>query len=224
VANTKEIKLLILLGVFLGTCVFVYGRNESRPATQKPPIRQFLAQVAGYDTERQIELAADAYKMLALDDYAYTDYRQKDKLANLYIGYYYSADKAYASHSPTVCFPSQGWTIDRQPTTHTLTVGPHRIVYEEIITSRGDERELVLYWYQSRLLTNTKIYKNKIAMGYNKFSHNDEQHAFVRVALPLAATSTYAATKEDAINFIKAFYPKFVDFIVCAGQEQPTPL
>ena len=60
--------------------------------------------------------------------------------------------------------------------------------------------------------TNTKAYQNKIDMGYNKYMHKTEQHAFVRVTMSLA-NSTYSETKSSIIDFTKAFYPQFIDFI-----------
>jgi EpsI family protein len=151
-----------------------------------------------------------------LDDYTFTDYKGANGTVNLYIGYYYTADKAYASHDPMVCYPSQGWKIDEQPVKHSLGVGPNRINYEEIITSNGPQKELVLYWLQSHLLTNTQVYMNKIDMAYNKLTKNDEQHAFVRVSVPIADT-TYEKAKKSAADFIQTFYPNFIEFIKTDG-------
>ena len=150
--------------------------------------------------------------MLKLDDYVYTDYDGPNGRVNLYIGYYYTASKAYASHSPLVCYPSQGWEITREPTTHSLIVGPHSINYEEIVASLGEEKELVLFWYQSYLRTNSQIYQNKIDMGYNKLINNDEQHAFVRVSVPFKMAAN-KNMKKTALSFMKAFYPQFAEFI-----------
>ena len=105
--------------------------------------------------------------MLDLDDYIFNNYRANGRTAMLYIGYYYDSNKAYAAHSPTICYPSQGWKIDTRPITASMHVGPHEINYEEVVTSFGKRRELVLYWYQSHLHTNTQVYKNKIDMAMN---------------------------------------------------------
>ena len=153
-----------------------------------------------------------AVKMLDLDDYVFVEYKGKTGNVNLYIGYYYTAGKAYASHSPMVCYPAQGWKIDQKPLKHYLDVGQYRINYEEIITSNGPHKELILYWLQSHILTNTQVYMNKIDMAYNKLTKNDEQHAFVRVAVPIG-NSTYDEAKKAAVDFIKAFYPNFIRFI-----------
>ena len=49
-------------------------------------------------------------------------------------------------------------------------------------------------------------------MGYNKLTKNDEQHGFVRVSIPFSGTS-YADAKKSALDFTKAFYPRFIEFM-----------
>ena len=156
------------MAVFLCTCVVVYGMKQPEINRKKPPLKGFLQQVPGYTVLLDIDLEENAFKMLNLDDYIFTDYMGQNGKVNLYIGYYYTADKAYASHSPLVCYPSQGWKIDSQPTANTLQVGPQTINYEWIITSLGERKELVLYWYQAMLQTNTQVYKNKISKYHKR--------------------------------------------------------
>jgi EpsI family protein len=206
--NQKEIKLFVLALLFLSTCVAVYGRDTNEQLQKKPPLREFLGDIEGYTLLRNIALAENAEKMLNLDDYIFADFKGKTGRSNLYIGYYYSAGKAYASHSPTICYPSQGWEIDTAPISGTLKIGTSKIKYMEITTSFGKQKELVIYWYQARLRTNTRVYKNKIDMGYNKLVFNDSHHGFVRVAVPFS-DSSYVEAKKTAFDFIDSFYPHF---------------
>jgi EpsI family protein len=168
-------------------------------------------QIEGYETASITDMSADAIKMLNLDDYVFANFAGPLGNVNLYIGYYYTANKAYAAHSPLICYPSQGWKIDNKPKKGSLQVGSQTIQYEEIITSLEGTKELVLYWYQAGLYTNTQIYKNKIDMGYNKLVQNTEQHGFIRVAVPIL--KTYEEAQLAAAGFIKAFYPQFIEYI-----------
>jgi len=207
-----EIKLSVLCILFLFTCAFIYWPTAPRKTTKKTDIGHYLEHIDGYKKLRRIDLEDDHVQMLKLDDYAYHDYQGGLGKVNLYIGYYYTANKAYASHSPLICYPSQGWKIDKQPVLSSLEVGKHKINFEEVITSYGKQKELVLYWYQAHQYTNTQVYKNKIDMAINKIKHNDEQHGFVRVSTSLT-DSSYDESKERVIDFIQAFYPKFIAFI-----------
>lgn len=102
--------------------------------------------------------------------------------------------------------------MEEQSFGHILNVGTYQILYDEIITSLTNNRELVLYWYQAHHQTNTQIVKNKIDMGYNKLMNNGEQHAFVRVSVPLTDIE-YGQAKKRATDFIATFYPIFIDFV-----------
>ena len=190
----------------------VYTFERTEESGKKPPLSHYFQDIKGYSNVRNIELAQDARDMLNLDDYLFSDFKGDSAEINLYIGYYYSSAKAYAAHSPLVCYPSQGWKIDENPIKGKLKVADHVVNYEEIITSLGGRKELVLYWYQARLQTNNQVYRNKIDMGYNKFKYNDEQHGFVRVAVPFKG-GNYDKAKAEVLDFIENFYVQFVDYV-----------
>ena len=186
--------------------------SKPRKVSKASDLTTYFDKIEGYEKLRCIKLDENASEMLDLDDYLFCDYQNSEALINLFIGYYYTADKAYASHSPLVCYPSQGWKIDQQPTKHDLKINGYSIHLEEITTSYGKKKELVMYWYQTHQYTNTEIFKNKIDMAVSKFKHNDEQHAFIRISTPLGEAS-YQNAKKRTVAFIKAFYPKFISFI-----------
>ena len=208
----NEIRLVVLAVLFFCACVAVYGRGTAEIVSKKPPLADTFSHIEGYKLLRNIKLADEAFDMLNLDDYIYNDYAGPSGPVNLYIGYYFSAGKAYASHSPTICYPSQGWKVDTAPASGRLKIGPHTVNFLEITTSFGGQKELVIYWYQARLYTNTQVYKNKIDMGYNKLAFGDDHHGFIRVAVPFNDNG-YAKAKIAALDFINSIYPKLEKYL-----------
>jgi EpsI family protein len=206
----KKISVFAIL--CLVTCFFVYWNVGDRPSGKKPPLKQYFLTIQGYETIHQIELPESNIKMLKLDDYIFSQYKGEKGVINLYIGSYYDSKKAYASHSPEFCYPSQGWKVIVPPETYSLKRANYQINYNEIVTSLRGQRELVLYWYQSHLSTNTQVYKNKIDMAINKLKKLDPSHAFIRVSIPFGDFS-YQATKDVAIQFINAFYPILINYV-----------
>ncbi|AGF79909.1 EpsI family protein [Desulfocapsa sulfexigens DSM 10523] len=204
-------KLLILSVLFSVTCVFIYSRSATENVS-KPPIKQYFEHIEGYKTLRHVDMEENVLSLLQLDDYLFTDYQGPNGKITLYIGYYYTADKASAAHSPLICYPSQGWVIEKQVPNLSVNIDPFVIHYNEIITSLGGQKELVLYWFQAHHDTNTKAFKNKTNVAYNKLTDRGEQHAFVRVSVPLGSDNTNQA-KQDAMDFIKKFYPQFIRFV-----------
>jgi EpsI family protein len=210
--NKLPLKLITLIGLFLITCIFVWGFGDGPSKVEKPAIQEYLAQIDGYDVIRNIQLPSGAYDMLSLDDYVYTDFDGPGGSVNLYIGYYYSPNKAYAAHSPLICYKSQGWRVTRQPVSGSLMVNGQRIIYEAIVTESERRKELVLYWYQARLRTNSKVYRNKISMAVNRLMYKNDQHAFVRVSARFGNAS-YDEVMARIVRFIEAFYPSFIQFV-----------
>jgi len=207
----QETKLIVLIVLFLVTLLLVHGRVETTELGDKPPLNGYFQELAGYRHLRDVDLNADAVRMLDLDDYAFIDYEGEGGKINLYIGYYTTANKAYASHSPLVCYPSQGWRIEQRPQRRSLQVDGHTVSHEVITTSYGDHQELVLYWYQTYARTSTQVYRNKIDMAYSRLRYGNEQHAFVRVSVPFAG-STPEEAERVAAEFIRALFPKLVLF------------
>ena len=211
----RKIKLFFLGIIFFVTSLFVYSVNFSSPVILSSNLFNFISKIDTYKTIKNNELSVEARNMLKLDDYLFADFKKmnSDIFISLYIGYYFDSGKAYAAHSPLVCYPSQGWKVVGAPKVDSLTVGEHEVEYEELVASFEEKKELVIYWYQSGKFTNTKVYYNKISMGYNKLFNNDTKHGFVRVAVPFEG-SGYDEAKKNAIEFINAFYPYFINNIL----------
>ena len=158
-------------------------------------------------------------EMLDLDDHIFREYHGAGGSVNLYVGYYFTTDKAYASHSPLACFPSQGWKVT-DPVKQSLAVGNQAINYAEITASLQGQNELILYWYQTGDITTSSVTRNKYNALYNKVMHKPEEHAFIRVSVPFTETNKEAA-ENTALQFIKAFHPVFIEF---TGRNRPPPL
>lgn len=216
--DTKEKQLIVIIFLLFVTCLLAYGIRPSLRSDHEATISGYLESIEGYTTEKDYPLSDEIFKVLDLDDYMSAAYRGSSGRVSLYIGYYYSLAKVSAAHSPTVCFPGQGWNIN-QPIMKTLVVGDKTINYSEMVASIAESKSLILYWYQAYHLTSPYIYRNKINTLVNKFSGKKEDHAFVRVSVPFTGMTKEEAEKAG-IDFIKAFYPKFIMFMDENGKAQ----
>lgn len=203
-----ESKLIVISILFVLVGALIYNIEEVE-VNNKPSIQSFFKKIDNYKIIKMSELKPELVEMLNLDDYFYADFQGPNGRINLYIGYYYDAKKAYASHSPLICYPSQGWEILGKEKLKSVKIGNNVINYHEIITKKNQTKELVLFWYQSYSLTSTQIYKNKISMGYNKLTGKNGQHAFIRVSVDHTDSNN---ANENATDFIKTLYPKLINY------------
>jgi len=210
----KTIQLTVLIVVLLITGFLVYKTFDpvdSVDVTKSRDLQTVFGAVEGYRVTYKSPLDDDVYRFLELDDYTSVGYGKDGASVGLYIGYYYSLDKVSAAHSPLVCFPGQGWAIDK-PSLHSLKVGEHTINYAEMVASLEGRQELVLYWYQAHETTATDVYRNKINAMINKLTGQQQEHAFVRVSVSFGDTDKENA-RQAGIKFIRAFYPAFLSYI-----------
>lgn len=192
-------------------CFGVYFKSDKKIVAKQVSLQSFLQNIPEYTFLDQNPLEENIISTLELDDYANTSYRKTGHIIGLYIGYYFSQGKVSAAHSPLVCFPGNGWKVAGKEQSRFL-VGSHEINYEQFIARNGPQELLVMYWFQAHEKTSPDIFINKINAIGNLLTGKKQEHAFVRVTVPLTNL-----TRDDARhigeNFIKQFYPVFLDYI-----------
>ena len=213
--GSKKQTRLIVLGLLLAaTALLVHmGQGSAVTTTKSRTLQTVFGPVPGYTIAYQSPLAEDIYRFLDLDDYTSVGYAQERAVApvGLYIGYYFSLDKVSAAHSPLVCFPGQGWTLD-QPKKRRLDIGGHVINLEEMVVRLENRQELILYWYQAGETTAPEVYRNKFNAVLNKMNGRSQEHAFVRVSVPFIGDTPDQA-RAAGEQFIATFYPVFLAYI-----------
>jgi len=208
----KQSKLIILILLAALTCLLVYWPVEYRSMEKKKSLKSTLSDIKGYRLSTFQPLSDIDTNMLKLDDYIqarYVKYGEKE-IVDLYVGYYYSLEKLTAPHHPLVCFPSQGWQVTT-PAVRKIDIGENSISYSTVEAKLGGQNLLVLYWFQAGEKTALNIRKNKLNAIFNRFSGRSNEHAFVRLVVPILSVD------EDAIkvgeDFMRSFYPVFLQFI-----------
>lgn len=103
---------------------------------------------------------------------------------SLYIGYYDSQMQGRTIHSPKNCLPGAGW----EPigvTTATVTTSDGPVTVNRYLLQRGQERALVLYWYQGRGRIAASEYAVKFDLLRDAAMAGRSEEALVRVMVPI---------------------------------------
>lgn len=210
--GNKKNKHIIIVIALLSLASFGVYYSPGKAVTSKTiSLQLFLQNIPDYTFLKHEPLEKNITSMLDLDDYGNINYRKDGHLIGLYIGYYYSIRKIAAVHDPLVCFPGGGWQVDAPKPTRFL-YGEHKINYNQFVARNERHRLLVMYWYQAHELTTTNVYKNRFNAIRNMINTKNQEHALVRLTVPLADL-----TQKEAIqvgeDFIEQFYPVFLDYI-----------
>ena len=142
--------------------------------------------------------------VLKADDILNRVYVSERKPAFLFVAAFRSQRNGKAPHSPKNCLPGSGW-LPLNSGEVTIDSGAGPITVNRYVVAHGDERSLVLYWYQSRERVVASEYTAKFWVMADAVRLNRTDTALVRVVVPIVNKDEDTAMK-TASDFVKAFY------------------
>jgi EpsI family protein len=216
--SLKKISLLCI--ICLLAALFVYREPALVVSKKDKPLAQALIDIDGWHPTHFSILDEKVVATLKLDDYTNQNYSDGNGTVFLYVGYYMSAKKVGAAHDPLVCYPGQGWKLSgRKQGEYVLNDETGSVKYSAMIAQLEDRKELVVYWFQSYDQTNTGTFSQKVSLIIKKMAGYGSENAFVRVTSPIKDGSIEKTSKYIQ-TFVKAFYPKFLDFVKDGNSEK----
>lgn len=205
-AIVLSVVLLAQAGIFYG-----FSRGEAVPLTR--PLDQFPIEIGPWHMVQQGVMEQEVKDVLRADDYVTRYYAESPtKFANLFVAFFKSQRAGQTPHSPKNCLPGSGWVwtvSDTIPVTIPGRAEP--LTINRYIVSKGEERSLVLYWYQSRDRVVASEYRAAAFSALDALRYNHTDTALVRVVVPIVKNQEQAAT-ETGVEFIRAFFTTLRQF------------
>jgi EpsI family protein len=150
--------------------------------------------------------------VLKADDLLNRLYQDGRVAANLFVAGFRSQRTGKAPHSPKNCLPGSGW-LELSSGEVSVDVGqasPIRV--NRYVISHGEERSLVLYWYQSRDRVVADEFRAKFWVVADAIRYNRTDTALVRVIVPILNRDE-AGAEQRATDFVRSFYPSLRNYL-----------
>ena len=198
--------LILLQGVLIYHAI----RPEAIPAGL--PLAQLPAMLGSWQLVQEGVVDADTQAVLKADDLLNRYYATGATGANLFVAAFRSQRNGKTPHSPKNCLPGSGWT---PLTSDQISIDVGRgapIDVNRYVVAHGDERSLVLYWYQSRDRAIASEYTAKFWVVVDAMRLNRTDTALVRVVVPIVDKDEAAATK-SATDFVRSFYGTLREYL-----------
>ena len=202
-ARALSIVLLAQAGLF-------YGASRPEKVPDVSPLSSFPIVVGKWQMVRDYPLEKEIQDILKADDTmnrAYVDASQSVGI-NVFLAYFKSQRAGQAPHSPKNCLPGNGWEPLETGYINIALPGESRPVrINRYVVAHGEERSVVLYWYQSRERIIASEYSAKIWAVLDSIRYHRSDTSLVKFVVPFGQGTTAGQATAIAVDAVQGFYP-----------------
>jgi EpsI family protein len=210
--NSTPARLVTVLLIIQTALVYSSIRPEYIPASR--PLDSVPHQFDSWTMVQESQVDQETQDVLKADDTLNRVYhnRSTGAEASLFVASFRTQRNGKAPHSPKNCMPGAGWT-QLSSESYPIDAGlATPIVVNRYVIVHGQERELVLYWYQSRDRVVADEFRAKYWVVADAIKLNRTDTALVRVIVPIANNNQDAATQIGS-DFIRSFFSTLKQYL-----------
>jgi EpsI family protein len=201
--------VLLLGGVVINVWAWIGEAKVERRVLSEMPTQVGSWHQVGADQrfDQQTE------SVLRADDYLSRNYALPDgRTASFYVGYYATQRTGATYHSPLNCLPGSGWEMNEAASV-TITPANGEAAFEanRYIVQNGDNRQLLIYWYQGRGRKVASEYWGKIYTVIDSVRRRRSDGSMVRVMMPVGQSEE--ATLKAATDLAAQIAPALPAFV-----------
>ncbi|HLI82275.1 MAG TPA: EpsI family protein [Bryobacteraceae bacterium] len=206
-----ESKFARVLTILLAVQAIVLHTAISRPELTPVihPLASFPSIIAGWRSVEDVPIEQEVLDLLKADDTLNRLYAAPSgKIdVNLFIAFFKTQREGQSPHSPKNCLPGNGWQPVETGLVSIPAPGrPQPIVANRYVASHGDDKAVVIYWYQSHNRIIASEYSAKLWLIADSIRYHRSDTALVKIVVPVVNENTEAATKLG-VSFVEAMFP-----------------
>ncbi len=201
-------KTFITIAILLIAAALTNFAAQSERTAPNKPFSEFPLEIDNWKGITS-ELDEKVYNILGVEDYILANYRRPSgEMVNLYVGFYQSQKEGDIIHSPKNCMPGAGWNIT-ETTIETVPLdnSEKSMKVIKLLLQKGPEKQIVLYWFQSRGRIISSEYMEKVWLVIDSITRHRTDGSFVRLITPVVKDET------TAVNLLKEFAQKAFPFL-----------
>jgi EpsI family protein len=197
------------------TAILLQARTRTEIVPQHLPLSSFPAQLANWDST-EIEQDAKTLEVLGHGNFlerVYHDPAKKLPYVDLFLAYFPSQRTGDTPHSPQHCLPGSGWNPDENVRVTLSLPGHSPFPANRYVISKGDQRELVLYWFWAHDRGVASEYWAKFYLVKDAIRMNRSDGSLVRFVTPMFPGETPDAAQQRILPFTSSVVPLLDDYI-----------
>jgi EpsI family protein len=188
-------RIVVLAALLLGAAAMRHQVLEPPPPwPEGTSPGQFPTTLNEWHSTGDVPFSTPIETLLGADEYVNRRYQRADTSVGLYIGYYLAQRQGAAIHSPLNCLPGAGW---RSTSFERVPVDGSGAIVNRVVVQKGETRQAVYYWYQSRHRIVASEYWSKFYLVADAVRTRRSDAALVRVTIPISRGADGTRTAFD---------------------------
>ena len=210
--KSKPAILLTILLLSQAAMLYAFSHREAipvtRPLTDVPPV------LGNWMKFQDGLLDKETLDVLQADDILNREYvRNSGEHAMLFVAMFRSQRNGKVPHSPKNCLPGSGWVQQTTDTIHVDVPGrPTPIEANRYVVAKGDNRAVVIYWYQSRERTVASEYWAKYFVIQDAIRYNRTDTSIIKVTTVVGPAGPQKS-EEIGVDLIRSTYPVLLEYL-----------
>lgn len=207
-------RFLIVVLLLGSVGILLQARNTRETIPDRAPLASFPHEFDGWQS-RDLTMSKDVLDVLGPGDFLLRDYFGHNRAVNLFVAYFASQRAGDTIHSPKNCLPGAGWFPVRADRITINVPGHAPFPANRYLIARGDDRELVLYWYLAHDRAVASEYAAKIYLVTDSIRMHRSDGSLIRLTTTLpphedleSAQNALIAFAADVVPMLNTYVPR----------------
>jgi EpsI family protein len=181
----------------------LHARNSAEVIPARQPFGTFPRTLNGWSSI-DIAIDKDVLDILGPGDFLLRNYRDRNSSheVSLFVAYFPSQRSGDTIHSPKHCLPGAGWIPIRNDRIQVNVPGSAPFSANRYLIAKGEDRQLVLYWYFAHNRAIASEYSAKFYLIKDSIRMHRSDGALIRVITPMSSGERIEPAQQRLISFI----------------------
>ena len=210
--NIRFLVAVVLLGV---TAVFLQAHGRVEHVPNRLTLSAFPKQLNGWNGT-DISIEQNVLDVLGAGDFLLRVYRNEavtQPYVDLFIAYFPTQRAGDTIHSPKNCLPGAGWRPVESSRIDITLPGRAPFPANRYVIAKGQEQQLVLYWYWAHNRAVASEYWAKFYLVADSMRLNRSDGSIVRVTTPLRSGESADAAQARLLSFSGGVVPLLNQYV-----------
>lgn len=208
------LRFALAAALLAATGLYVRGRGRDDPSPPHQDVASFPRELGPWQGGEDLPFSADTLRVLGPGDFMERVYQAPDKpQIDLFLAYFPSQRSGDTIHSPRHCLPGAGWQFATDSLLQLNDPAGRQLTVNDYVIAKGEERQVVLYWYQAHGRVIANEYRAKFYQMWDAMRLNRTDGSLVRVITPVGRDESVQSAQARAVDFAERLLPLLSSYI-----------